>query len=101
MYIFLVKIYKILHIFLLNIIKINAIVIFKEGEICMKKIGGVNMNAIAHLKGKLTKEKTPERYCSVYESLEESLKEVKLHRAGKIHLDTWEEYLEKKKQVKE
>lgn len=59
----------------------------------MRKIGGVNMDAIARLKGKLlTKEKAPERYCSVYESLKESLKEVKLHRAGKIHLDTWDEF---------
>lgn len=63
----------------------------------MRKIGGVNMNAIARLTGKLTKEKTSERYCSVYESLKESLKEVKLHREGKIHLDTWDEYLAKKK----
>ena len=41
------------------------------------------------------KEKTNKRYCSVYESLDKSLKEVKLHREG-IYLDTWEEYLEKK-----
>lgn len=67
----------------------------------MKKIGGVNMNAIARLNGKLTKDKTSERYCSVYESLKESLKEVKLHRAGKIHLDTWDEYLAKKQKNKE
>lgn len=58
----------------------------------MRKIGGVNMEAIARLRGKLTKDKTPKRYCSVYESLEESLKEVKLHRQGKIHLDTWDEF---------
>lgn len=63
----------------------------------MRKIGGVNMGAIS---GKLTKEKTSERYCSVYESLKESLKEVKLHRQGKKHLDTWDEYLAKKKQNK-
>lgn len=43
-----------------------------------------------------TKEKNIPRYCSVYESLEQSLKEVKLHKEGKIHLDTWEEYLGKK-----
>lgn len=59
----------------------------------MRKIGGVNMNTIAHLKGKLTKEKTSKRYCSVYESLKESLKEVKLYKEGKIHLDTWDEFL--------
>lgn len=62
----------------------------------MRKIGGVNMNAIAHLTGRFTKEKATKRYCSVYESLEESLKQVKLHKEGKIHLDTWEEYLNKK-----
>lgn len=64
----------------------------------MRKIGGVNMSAIS---GRLTKEKTAQRYCSVYESLKQSLKEVKLHREGKIHLDTWDEYLAKKKQNKE
>lgn len=57
----------------------------------MKKIGGVNMDTIARLKGRLTKDKASERYCSVYESLKESLKEVKLHREGKIHLNTWDE----------
>lgn len=66
----------------------------------MKKIGGINMNTIAHT-GKLTKEKTSERYCSVYESLKQSLKEVKLHREGKINLDTWDKYLKKKKEKKE
>ena len=58
----------------------------------MKKIGGINMNAITNLKGK----KIQEEYCSIYKSIEESLKQVKLHREGKIHLDTWEEYLKKK-----
>ena len=67
----------------------------------MKKIGGVNMGTITRLKGKLTKDNATERYCSVYESLEESLKEVKLHREGKIHLDTWSEYLAKKHKDKE
>lgn len=59
----------------------------------MRKIGGVNMNTIARFTGKLTKEKTPERYCSVYESLKESLKEVKLIREGKIKTKTWQEFL--------
>ena len=68
----------------------------KEGSVLMRKIGGVNMEAIARLTGKFTKEKAPKRYCSVYESLEESLKEVKLHKEGKINLDTWDEYLKKK-----
>lgn len=64
----------------------------------MKKIGGVNMNTIARFTGKLTKEKTPERYCSVYESLKESLKEVKLIREGKIKPKTWRELLEELKE---
>lgn len=51
------------------------------------------MNTIARFTGKLTKEKTPERYCSVYESLKESLKEVKLIREGKIKTKTWQEFL--------
>lgn len=63
----------------------------------MRKIGGVNMNTVAHLTAKSTKEKTTERYCSVYESLKESLKEVKLHREGKICLDTWDEFLKELK----
>lgn len=58
----------------------------------MRKIGGVNMNTIAHFKGKLTKEKPVERYCSVCESLEKSLKEMKLIRSGKIKAKTWEEF---------
>ncbi len=56
----------------------------------MRKIGGVNMNTVAHV-GKLTKEKTPERYCSVYESLKESLKEVKLIKQGKTKTKSWKE----------
>ena len=63
----------------------------------MRKIGGVNMNAISR---RLTKEKMSERYCSVYESLKESLKEVKLHREGKIHLKTWDELYEELKNNK-
>lgn len=67
----------------------------------MRKIGGVNMNAIAHLTGKITKEKATQRYCSVYESLEESLREVKLYKKGQKHLNTWDEYLKKKHKNKE
>ena len=58
----------------------------------MRKIGGVNMNAIARLTGKLTKDKTTKRYCSVYESLEQSLKEMKLIREGKLKATTWDEF---------
>lgn len=60
----------------------------------MRKIGGVNMNAIARLKNKPTKEKETERYCSVYESLSQSLKEMKLIRQGKLKPKTWEEFKE-------
>lgn len=35
-------------------------------------------------------------YSSIYDTLEESLKEVKLYKEHKIELDTWEEYIEKK-----
>ena len=59
----------------------------------MRKIGGVNMNAIARLTARPTKDKTPERYCSVYESLKESLKEVKLIKEGKIKPKSWRELL--------
>ena len=59
----------------------------------MKKIGGVNMNAIARLTARPTKDKTPKRYCSVYESLKESLKEVKLIKEGKIKPKSWRELL--------
>lgn len=64
----------------------------------MRKIGGVNMNAIARLTGKLTKDKTSKRYCSVYESLKESLKEVKLIKQGKIKPKTWRELLKELKE---
>ena len=59
----------------------------------MRKIGGVNMNTIARLSAKRTKDNTPERYCSVYESLKESLKEVKLIKQGKIKAKPWRELL--------
>ena len=67
----------------------------------MRKIGGVNMNKIARLFAKTTKEKTSKRYCSVYESLNESLKEVKLHKEGKMHLDTWDDFVEELKKDEE
>jgi len=67
----------------------------------MRKIGGVNMNAIARLTGKVTKDKASKRYCSVYESLEESLKEVKLIKEGKLKPKTWKELLDELKEDKE
>ena len=67
----------------------------------MRKIGGVNINTIARLFAKTTKEKTSKRYCSVYESLKESLKEVKLHKEGKMHLDTWDDFVEELKKDEE
>lgn len=66
----------------------------------MRKIGGINMNTTARLTGKLTKDKTAKRYCSVYESLEESLKEVKLIKEGKIKPKTWDELYEELKNNK-
>ena len=60
----------------------------------MRKIGGINMDTIARLTGKLTKEKTSKRYCSVYESLEQSLKEMNLIRKGKLEAKTWDEFKE-------
>lgn len=38
-----------------------------------------------------------DRYCTVQESLQESLKEVKLHRERKIKLDTWDKYLKNRR----
>lgn len=63
----------------------------------MRKIGGVNMDTIARLTHKLTKDKKDKRYCTVYESLEESLKEVKLIKEGKIKPKTWDELYEELK----
>ena len=40
--------------------------------------------------------KTEEANKEEYIKFAESLKEMQLHREGKIALDTWEEYLEKK-----
>lgn len=43
----------------------------------------------------LHKDNLPEekRYCSVEESLRQSLKEIKLYKQGKIKLQTWDEYV--------
>ncbi len=65
----------------------------------MRKIGGINMSTVTRLTG--TKDKTSKRYCSVYKSLEESLKEVKLIKEGKINPKTWDELYEELKQSKE
>lgn len=64
----------------------------------MRKIGGINMNAIS---AKLTKEKTTQRYCSVYKSLDESLKEVKMIKQGKIKTKSWKELFNELKENKE
>lgn len=64
----------------------------------MRKIGGVSMNTIS---GKLTKEKTPQRYCSIQESLRESLKEVKMIKQGKIKGKSWRELFKELKENKE
>lgn len=59
------------------------------------------MNTVTRYKRQITKEKQNERYCSVYESLEESLKEVKLIREGKIKPKTWDELYKELKEEKE
>lgn len=64
----------------------------------MKKIGGVSMNAIS---SKLTKEKTPQRYCSIQESLSESLEEVKMIKQGKIKAKSWKDLFSELKENKE
>jgi len=66
----------------------------------MRKIGGVNMDTIARLTVKHTKDETPERYCSVYESLKESLKEVSLIKKGKTKTKTWKELYDELKKDK-
>lgn len=57
----------------------------------MRKIGGVNMNAVTRVIGKIAREETSES--TIYESLKESLKEVKLIKEGKIKPKTWQEIL--------
>lgn len=56
----------------------------------MRKIGGINMGTVTRLTN--TKDKTPQRYCSVYESLKQSLKEMNLIRKGKLKAKTWDEF---------
>ncbi len=53
------------------------------------------MNKFTRLTGKETKDKKNSKYCTVYKSLEESLKEVKLIKEGKIKPKTWQEILER------
>ena len=65
-----------------------------------KSIGGSIMNAIARIFSKI-KHKADERYCSVYESLDESLKEVKLIKEGKTKPKTWDELYQELKHNEE
>lgn len=67
----------------------------------MRKIGGVSMDTIARLTHRLTKDKDDKRYCTVYESLEESFKEVNLIKKGKIKPKKWRELLREIKENKE
>ena len=67
----------------------------------MRKIGGVNMDTIARLTHRLTKDKDDKRYCTVYESLEESFKEVNLIKKGEIKPKKWRELLREIKENKE
>lgn len=60
----------------------------------MRKIGGINMNTVAQLQGRFTKAKKQRRYCSVFDSIKQSLNEVKLHKESKINLDTWEDFIQ-------
>lgn len=67
----------------------------------MRRIGGVNMNTVARMTKKQTNDKKEKRYCTVYESLDESLKEVKLIKEGKIKAKSWDELYEELKSNKE
>lgn len=67
----------------------------------MRKIGGVNMDTIARLTHKFTKDKKDKRYCTIYESLEQSFKEVNLIKEGKIKPKKWRELLKEVKENKE
>lgn len=67
----------------------------------MRKIGGVSMDTIARLTRNITKDKKDKRYCTVYESLEQSLQEVKLIKEGKIKPKTWDELYEELKHNEE
>jgi hypothetical protein len=58
-------------------------------KISVKNNGGVSMS------------NTVERYCTVAESLEQSLKEMKLMREGKIPKKTWREYRAEKSKQRE
>lgn len=64
----------------------------------MIRIGGIYMGEIGCLKRKIKK---AERHCSLYESLEESLKEVKQIREGKVIPKTWDELYNELKKNKE
>ena len=57
-----------------------------------KKTGCEDVNAISS---------SEKRYCTVLESLEQSLREVKEIRQGKIVPKTWEQYLKESKEKKE
>jgi len=58
-------------------------------DFLIRIIGGVSMN------------NTVERYCTVAESLEQSLKEMQLMRQGKLPKKTWREYREEKAKQRE
>ena len=55
-----------------------------------KENGGSDMDTV--IEGKSAKEKNS----SLYNSLQKAFEQVKLHKKGKIKLDTWEEYKSKK-----
>lgn len=64
----------------------------------MRKIGGINMNTAVRMTRTNTKDK---EYCSVYESLEDSCKELKKIKEKKIKPKTWEELFKELKNNEE
>ena len=56
----------------------------------MRKIGGIKMSTMIL-----------RREHNIQETLKQSLKEVKLHKEGKIQLKTWDELYEELNQYKE
>lgn len=58
------------------------------------------MDTIARLPHKFTKDKKDKRYCTVYESLEQSFKEVNLIKNGKIKPKKWRELIDEFKENK-
>jgi len=67
----------------------------------MRKIGGIKMSTAIRLTDNSKKNKKNERYCSVQESFEQSLKEIKLIEEGKIQPKPWRELMKELKALEE